>query len=89
MIKLKILMIMVNLNDIISNHKYEECVLFLCERLLEKSWILKSVKLLSCCYFMDFENSAFIVFLKKAIVHSEVTFRRQKTLIGGLHMNSE
>ena len=38
---------------------------------------------------MDFENSAFIVFLKKAIVHSEVTFRRQKTLIGGLHMNSE
>ena len=44
MIKLKILMIMVNLNDIISNHKYEECVLFLCERLLEKSWILKSFK---------------------------------------------
>ena len=25
-------MIMLNLNDIISNHKYEECILFLCER---------------------------------------------------------
>ena len=38
---------------------------------------------------MDFENSAFIVFLKKAIVHSEATFRRQKTWTGGLYMHSE
>lgn len=89
MIKFKILIRMLNLNGITSNHKYEECILFLCERLLEKSWVLKSFKGFSCCYFMNFQNSAFIVFLKKGVVHSEVTVHGQKILTISLYINRQ